>query len=56
MSIVVKANELNTLVYKYLLEAGLAHTAYTLFNEACLELPLKEFRYDVKSGHLLSLL
>jgi hypothetical protein len=32
MSIVVKANELNTLVYKYLLEAGLSHTAYSLFN------------------------
>ena len=56
MSIVLKANELNTIIYKYLLEAGLNHTAYTFFNEASLAQPLHEFRFDVKAGHLLSLL
>jgi transducin (beta)-like 1 len=56
MSIILRANELNTLIYKYLLECGLSHTAYTLFNEANLAQPLQEFRFDVKSGHLLSLL
>lgn len=56
MTLVLRANELNTLIYKYLLEAGLSHSAYTLFNEAALAQPLQEFRYDVRSGHLLSLL
>jgi transducin (beta)-like 1 len=56
MSIILRANELNTILYKYLLEAGLAHTAFTLFNEASLAQPLQEFRFDVRSGHLLSLL
>lgn len=41
MSIVLRANELNTLIYKYLLEAGLNHTAFTLFNEALLAQPLQ---------------
>lgn len=56
MTLVLRANELNTLIYKYLLEAGLSHSAYTLFNEAVLAQPLQEFRFDVRSGHLLSLL
>ena len=56
MSIVIKANELNTLIYKYFLEAGLSHSAYTLFNEAALAQPLQEFRFDVRAGHLLSIL
>lgn len=34
MSIVVKSDELNLLIYKYLCEANLSHTAYTIFNEA----------------------
>ena len=56
MSIVLRANELNTVIYKYLLESGLAHTAYSLFNEAALAQPLQEFRFDLRPGHLLSLL
>lgn len=32
MSIVLRANELNIIIYKYLLETGLNHTAYSLFN------------------------
>jgi hypothetical protein len=56
MSIVLRANELNTIIYKYLLEAGLAHTAYALFNEAALAQPLQEFRFDIRPAHLLSLL
>jgi transducin (beta)-like 1 len=56
MSIVLRANELNILIYKYLLEAGLTHTAYSLFNEALLAQPLQEFRFDLRPGHLLALL
>lgn len=56
MSVVLRANELNTIIYKYLLEAGLNHTAYTLFNEAALAQPLQEFRFDIRPAHLLSLL
>lgn len=32
MSIILKANELNILIYKYFLEAGLTHSAFTFFN------------------------
>ena len=56
MSVVLKANELNSLIYKYFLEAGLSHSAYTLFNEASLAQPLQEFRFDIRAGHLLSIL
>ena len=56
MSIVLRANELNIIIYKYLLEAGLTHTAYSLFNEAVLAQTLQEFRFDVRPGHLLSVL
>jgi hypothetical protein len=56
MSIIIKANELNILIYKYFLEAGLSHSAYTLFNEAALAHPLQEFRFDVRAGHLMSIL
>ena len=56
MSIIIKANELNSIIYKYLLEAGLSHSAYTLFNEAALSQPLQEFRFDIRAGHLLSIL
>jgi len=56
MSIIIKANELNSLIYKYLLETGLSHSAYTLFNEAALSQPLQEFRFDIRAGHLLSIL
>jgi transducin (beta)-like 1 len=56
MTVVLKANELNTLIYKYLLEAGLTHTAYSLFNEAALAQHLQELRFDVRPGHLLGLL
>lgn len=56
MSVVLKTNELNTLIYKYLLEAGLSHTAYSLFNEAALAQSLQEYRFDVRPGHLLSIL
>jgi hypothetical protein len=34
----------------------LNHTAFTLFNEALLAQPLQEFKFDVRAGHLLSLL
>ena len=56
MSITIKANELNALIYKYLTEAGLTHAAYTLLHEAVLAEPLQQFRYDIKAGHLVSLL
>ena len=56
MSIIIKANELNILIYKYFLETGLSHSAYTLFNEAALTQPLQEDRFDVKAGHLMSVL
>lgn len=56
MSIVLRANELNTIIYKYLLECGLNHTAYSFFNEAALAQPLQEYRFDIRPGHLLSLL
>lgn len=41
MSIVIKANELNCLIYKYLQENGLDHTAYALFNESGLAASLQ---------------
>jgi|JI9StandDraft_1071089.scaffolds.fasta_scaffold440774_2 hypothetical protein len=56
MSVILKANELNILIYKYFLEAGLTHSAFTFFNEASLAQSLQEFRFDIKAGHLLSLL
>jgi hypothetical protein len=41
MSVIINANEVNVVIYKYLLETGivdhylgLTHTAYTMFNEA----------------------
>lgn len=56
MSIIIKANELNILIYKYFLETGLSHSAYTLFNEAALTQPLQEYRFDIRAGHLMSVL
>lgn len=41
MSIILRANELNSILYKYLIESGLTHTAYALFNEAALSQPLQ---------------
>ncbi len=34
MSIVLKSDEVNFVVYKYLLEMGLSHTAFSMFYEA----------------------
>ena len=56
MSIVIRSDEVNVLVYKYLQESNLLHTAFTFYNEALLADPLTRFKYDIKSGHLLSLL
>jgi transducin (beta)-like 1 len=55
MSIVLKSDEVNYVVYKYLMETGLAHTAFSMFYEANLEEPAKEFRYDVQAGYLITL-
>lgn len=35
---------------------GLNHTAYALFNEANLSQSLQQFKYDIKAGHLISIL
>ena len=56
MSIILKSDEINYVVYKYLLEAGLNHTAFSMFYEANLDGPSREFRYDVQSGYLVSLI
>ena len=56
MSITIRANELNALLYKYLTESGLVHSAYALLHEAALAEPLQQFRYDIRPGHLVSLL
>lgn len=32
MSILIKSDELNYLIYKYLQEAGLNHTAFSFYN------------------------
>ncbi len=46
---------MNLVVYKYLLEAGLAHSAFTLYAEAALEQPLQKHLYHLRSGHLVGL-
>lgn len=56
MSIVIKSDEINVLIYKYLQECNLAHTAYALFTEANLEQSLTQFKFDIKSGQLISLM
>lgn len=56
MSIVIRSDELNLLVYKYLLESNLSHTAFSLFNEARLESSISQYKYDIKPAHLISLL
>ncbi|KRX03495.1 WD40-repeat-containing domain [Pseudocohnilembus persalinus] len=55
MSIVIKSQELNYAIYKYLLEAGLQHTAFSLFNEAHIEEKVREFDQNCRPGHLLHL-
>lgn len=47
---------MNILIYKYLQECNLAHTAYSLFNEANLDQSLTQYKYDVKAGQLISLI
>lgn len=37
MSIIIKSEELNVLIYKYLLESNLHHSAFTFYHEALLE-------------------
>jgi hypothetical protein len=37
MSILINQESINILIYRYLLEAGMKHTAFNLFNEAKLE-------------------
>ena len=56
MSITIKSDELNLIVYKYLLESNLSHTAFCLFNEARLEPSICQYKYDIKPGHLVGLL
>ena len=46
MSILIKSDELNYLIYKYLQEAGLNHTAFSFYNEAALESVITEFKYN----------
>jgi hypothetical protein len=60
MSIRIRSEEVNLLVYSYLLEAGsfhsgLMHTAYTLANEASVFQTIEEHP-RVQPGALLSLL
>mmetsp|Transcript_22591 Transcript_22591/g.40661 ORF Transcript_22591/g.40661 Transcript_22591/m.40661 type:complete len:441 (-) Transcript_22591:1018-2340(-) len=55
MSIKIRSEEVNLLVYSYLLEAGLSHTAYVLSNEASLFNAAEQFS-KVAPGALLSLL
>ncbi len=56
MSILIKSDELNYLIYKYLQEAGLNHTAFSFFNEAALESIISEFKYNTEAGQLINLL
>ena len=56
MSIVIRSDEVNVLVYKYLQESNLTHTAFTFYNEAALADSITRYRYDLRAGHLLSLL
>lgn len=56
MSIILKSDEINYLVYKYLSEMGLHHTAFSMFHEANLEAASREYRYDIQPGHLVTLL
>lgn len=54
MSIIIKTEELNYLIYAYFLEQGFTHSAFTLFNEVKID-PAK-FQADVRPGHLIYLL
>ena len=56
MSILIKSDELNYLIYKYLQEAAMAHTAFTFFNEAALENTVTEFKFNTEAGQLINLL
>ena len=37
MSVIIKTSELNLIIYQYLLEQGLSHTAFAIYNEANLD-------------------
>ncbi|EAR94699.2 LisH protein (macronuclear) [Tetrahymena thermophila SB210] len=53
MAIVIKQDQINLLIYKYLLEAGLQHSAYSLYNEAKIEQIYRNYENDLKAGHLI---
>lgn len=51
--IVIKTDELNYLIYRYLQEQGLQHTAFTLMNEAGLKDISHKYHDEVRPGHLI---
>ena len=54
--ILIKTDELNYLIYRYFLEQGLQHAAFTLNNEAGLKEFASKYHDDVRPGHLVHLM
>lgn len=56
MSIIIKQDEVNYLIYQYLLESGYTHTAYAMFHETRIDQKGPTYEADAKAGHLIFLL
>lgn len=54
--ILIKTDELNYLIYRYFMEQGLKHSAFTLNNEAGLREFSVKYHDDVRPGHLINLM